>query len=179
MQGRLGSRLKRSADHMEYMQLAQVAKDTGAHVNTMRKEFRERWARKQWAVVSSLKIKKDTHLERDSEIGTWLPLPRVIKEEGGYEIESAVKAGLTYCRKCLEMGSDWAKHNTMTERLEFYYIVKEKRTEHEKSRQMREESAPDAVKEEPATKKEEPDGERRRNTRQACQEEQRRWQRNS
>ena len=148
MQGRLGSRLKRSADYTEYTQLPQKAKETGAHVNTLRKEFRERWAKKQWALVSSSKIKTDTHTERDSEIGTWLPLPRVIKEEGGYEVESAVKAGLTYCRKCVEMGSEWAMFNTMTERMEFYYIVNEKRTMHEKSRQLREESCPDTVKEE-------------------------------
>ena len=133
MQGALGSRLKRNkAAYDEYRKLP-----TGAGVNELRKQFRLKWAKKEWSRVRAEKLRIERHTELEAEIGTWLPVPRVVKEEGGYKSPAAVKAAMNYVRKAVAMGPAWAQVNPMTEAIEVYYIRREKRTEHEKTQVMK------------------------------------------
>ena len=77
MQAGLGSRLKRSPDYAAYRALS------GPGLNTLRRQFRERWAKKEWAKTRSEKSKIERHSEKEADIGVWFPAPRVIKEDGG------------------------------------------------------------------------------------------------
>jgi hypothetical protein len=58
-----------------------------------------------------------------------LSFGRIVKEEGGWEDRSAIKAALTYCKKCALMGTPWVQFNNMTERYDFNYVSTAKRTD--------------------------------------------------
>ena len=132
MQGRLGARFKRSSAFAEYAELkGELGKVAG--INQLRKQLRDKWAKQQWQQIKTTRRKMTRSSEVNVELGMWLPIPRVIKEEGGFKSRAAVKAGLNYVRKAVAMGPSWAMVNSMTEALEVYYIRKERRFEHEKA----------------------------------------------
>ena len=55
-------------------------------------------------------------------MGAYLSLDVIIDGEGGASRPSAVRAGLTYVRRCLSMQGAWVSYNHMTERTEYLYM---------------------------------------------------------
>ena len=89
------------------------------------RDFRQKWAEEQYQVH----IKEKTHTKAwqtvDTSKGVYLPLARIVQEEGGKDDPENVKAAMKYCRKCMELDGDWVSYNQMTERLEFLHLRRE------------------------------------------------------
>ena len=133
MQGALGARFKRSDAYKEYRGL-----EAGLPgINALRKKMRAKWAQIEWDRVKTEKYKVVRHSEIDIEHGRWLPIPRVLKEEGGRHSPEAVRATEKYLENCKKLGVGWVRTKSMTDGVEVFYITKEFRTEHQESRVLK------------------------------------------
>ena len=88
-----------------------------------KQNFKLAWVRKMYeasfddTTEESSKIYKKT----DWTAAEFLPLGRIIVEQGGFQDPTAVKAGVAWVTKCCLMGKHMRRWNEMTDRWDFLY----------------------------------------------------------
>lgn len=88
-----------------------------------KKEFRQKWGRDEYNKVAAKKSKSMVWRKVDSTKGVYLPIPVIIREEGGDD--EARTATYNYVKACWKMGGRWRKFNKMTKRMEWLYMKQE------------------------------------------------------
>jgi hypothetical protein len=100
------------------------AEGQGAEYKALKKNaekslFRRKWAATTYDAYVQVKSRCQTWLEVDEKKGTYMPLARLIKAEGGRNDDTAIQAALKHAQKCIAMGGRFIKYNSMTERWDF------------------------------------------------------------
>jgi hypothetical protein len=91
--------------------------------------FKVNWAEAELALVQETQTHSKSLTVTGSTSASMFSFGRIVQEEGGWEDRSAIKAALTYCKKCALMGTPWVQFNNMTERYDFNYVSTAKRTD--------------------------------------------------
>ena len=91
-----------------------------------RQEYRAEWALAQY---KSVRVSK-THAKSCSFVnrnyGCYRPFGGIVQKEGGWNDKAAVRGTAIMALKCIKMGGEWRSRNSMTERLEFWHIQRER-----------------------------------------------------
>ena len=85
----------------------------------------------------------------DEDIGSYEPLERIVKFEGGRHSASAWQAAYNYVSKAMALGGNWLSYNSFTQRVDILYVKKTQRSSFERAwelyneRQTQAEDAPE------------------------------------
>ena len=90
------------------------------HGHEAKRAFRQQWAEAALKSYTAKKSKREEWQEVDENEGTYLPLAKMVAEEGGDA--AAVEAAKKYAQKCEQMKGKFVRFNTWTERKEYLYF---------------------------------------------------------
>ena len=82
--------------------------------------FRLEWAEKKLAASEKSREHVKALSKKAEMVGVHLPIGVIVRKEGGWKDESAVRAAVTRVLKCIALAGKYVKWNGMTERWEFW-----------------------------------------------------------
>jgi hypothetical protein len=110
---------------------AEAYKNCGgsAGVVEKKKQFRLQWAKDEYESKTTTREHVTSFKQVFGNLGTYMPVERIIHFEGGVASTAAIQASVKYVEKALSMGGDMIRWNPMTERSDILYVCHTKRDE--------------------------------------------------